>query len=170
MAQVRRDGMTYTQRFRRGKPLGPVEPRRAGAGSGTTVTFTPDPEIFADIHYDPKEIADRLEVKTYLNKGLVIQFIDQKSKDTTSSATTAESPTSSRRSTRGGDDLRVSALPFVLEREDSDANSAVTCALAWTEATDEARPLVRQHDPDRGRRHARAGDARGRPVRRSNGS
>src|SRR5437588_1557948 len=43
VAQVRRDGLTYTQRFRRGKPLGPVqkggEPVR---GTGTTVTFTPD--------------------------------------------------------------------------------------------------------------------------------
>src|SRR5271155_4605235 len=76
VAQVRRDGMTYTQRFRRGKPLGPVERGEPARGSGTMVTFTPDPEIFSDIHYDPKEIADRLEVKTYLNKGLVIQFID----------------------------------------------------------------------------------------------
>src|SRR3954462_7537842 len=73
VAQVRRDGLTYTQKYSRGKPLGPVEPGGTARGTGTTVVFTPDPEIFPDVHYDSKEIADRLEVKTYLNKGLVIQ-------------------------------------------------------------------------------------------------
>ncbi|MGE5755442.1 MAG: ATP-binding protein, partial [Planctomycetaceae bacterium] len=48
VAQVRRDGLTYTQRYRRGKPLGPVEPGEPARGTGTTVTFTPDPEIFRD--------------------------------------------------------------------------------------------------------------------------
>src|SRR5260221_289675 len=47
---------------------------------GTPVTFRPDPEISLDAEYDEKMIAERLEVKTYLNKGLVIQFIDQKHK------------------------------------------------------------------------------------------
>src|SRR5215470_14221696 len=62
VAQVRRDGMTYTQRYRRGKPLGPVEPGEPVArGSGTTVTFTPDPEIFLEAEYDEKLIAERLE-------------------------------------------------------------------------------------------------------------
>src|SRR4051794_39164429 len=68
VAQVRRDGLTYTQRFRRGKPLGPVEPGEPARGTGTTVTFTPDPEVFRDASFNAKKIAERLEVKTYLNK------------------------------------------------------------------------------------------------------
>src|SRR5947208_9771309 len=60
VAQVRRDGLTYTQRYRRGKALGPVEPGEPARGSGTTVTFTPDPEIFRDTHFDPQEMAERL--------------------------------------------------------------------------------------------------------------
>jgi len=137
VAQVRRDGMTYTQRFRRGKPLGPVERGEPARGSGTTVTFTPDPEIFADIHYDPKEIADRLEVKTYLNKGLVIQFIDQKSKDTKEFRHDGGVADFLEAVNKARGDTRVSALPFVLEREDSVANLRCHLALAWTEATDE---------------------------------
>src|ERR1700755_3153334 len=35
VAQVRRDAITYTQRFRRGKPLGPVEEGEAARGTGT---------------------------------------------------------------------------------------------------------------------------------------
>src|SRR5215469_6751739 len=80
VATVRRDGLTYTQRYRKGKPAGPVEPGEPVRGTGTTVTFTPDPEIFHDVAYDEKLIAERLEVKTYLNKGLLIQFVDQKHK------------------------------------------------------------------------------------------
>src|SRR5215210_1470713 len=80
VAEVRRDGLTYTQSFRRGKPLGPVAAGEPARGTGTTVTFTPDPEIFRDQSYDPALIAERLDVKTYLNKGLVIQFVDGRGK------------------------------------------------------------------------------------------
>ena len=137
VAQVRRDGTTYTQRFRRGKPLGPVERGEPARGSGTTVTFTPDPEIFSDLHYDPKEIADRLEVKTYLNKGLVIQFIDQKSKDTKEFRHEGGVADFLEAINKARVDTRVAPLPFILEREDSDANIRCHLALAWTESTDE---------------------------------
>src|SRR3982751_2868724 len=42
VASVKRDGLTYTQRFRRGKPVGPVEAGEPVRGTGTTITFTPD--------------------------------------------------------------------------------------------------------------------------------
>ena len=137
VAQVRRDGLTYTQRYRRGKPLGPVEPGEPARGTGTTVTFTPDPEIFRDAAYDPKLIAERLEVKTYLNKGLVIQFVDQKEK--TSLEFRHEGGVAdfldAVNQVRG--DTRVAALPFVLEREDSGEGLRCHVALAWTESTEE---------------------------------
>src|SRR3954453_16149206 len=60
VAQVRRDGTTYTQRYQRGKPRGPVKTAEPVRGTGTTVTFTPDPEIFLDAVYDEKLIAERL--------------------------------------------------------------------------------------------------------------
>src|SRR6516162_6272203 len=47
-AIVRRDGMTYTQKYRRGKPQGPVEQGEPARGSGTSVPFPPDPDIFED--------------------------------------------------------------------------------------------------------------------------
>jgi DNA gyrase subunit B/topoisomerase-4 subunit B len=136
-AQVRRDGLTYSQKFRRGKPVGPVEPGEPARGTGTTITFTPDPDIFLDAAYDAKLIAERLDVKTYLNKGLVIQFEDRKHKTSVEfrhdggvadflDAVNAE---------RG--DNRVAALPFVLEREDADEGLRCHVALCWTEATDE---------------------------------
>src|SRR3954447_18358794 len=137
VAQVRRDGLTYIQKYRRGKPLGPVEPGEPARGTGTTVTFTPDPEIFRDQAYDPKLIAERLEIKTYLNKGLVIEFVDQKAKQTQvfrhdgGVADFLDALNQTRA------DVRVAPLPFVLEREDDDESIRCHVALAWTEATDE---------------------------------
>src|SRR3954463_4532197 len=137
VAQVRRDGLTYTQRFRRGKPLGPVEPGEPARGTGTTVTFTPDPEIFHDQVYDPKLIAERLEIKTYLNKGLVIQFVDQKKKESLEFRHDGGVADFLDAVNKAREDVRVSPLPFVLEREDDDENIRCHVALAWTEATDE---------------------------------
>jgi DNA gyrase subunit B/topoisomerase-4 subunit B len=136
-AEVRRDGKTFLQKYRRGKPTGDIEDGEPARGTGTTVTFTPDPEIFQALDYDPALIAERLEVKTYLNKGLVIQFVDQKNKtsvefrhdggvaDFLASINTQRA------------DQRVGTLPFVLEREDEDDGLRCHLALAWTEATDE---------------------------------
>lgn len=138
VAQVRRDGMTYTQKYRRGKPLGGVEPGEpVPRGSGTTVTFTPDPEIFHDSTYDPVLIAERLEVKTYLNKGLVIQFNDQKAKTSVEFRHDGGVADFLDALNQGRNDTRVAPLPFVLDREDTDEGLRCHLALAWTEATDE---------------------------------
>lgn len=76
-AEVKRDGKLHRQRYRRGKPRGPVEEVGPARGTGTTITFTPDPEIFGEVRFDPELIRERLEVKSYLNKGLRIVFTDR---------------------------------------------------------------------------------------------
>ena len=73
-AEVKRDGKLHRQRYRRGKPRGPVTEVGPARGTGTTISFTPDPEIFGDVRFDPELIRERLEVKSYLNKGLRIIF------------------------------------------------------------------------------------------------
>jgi DNA gyrase subunit B/topoisomerase-4 subunit B len=135
IAEVRRDGFTFTQKFRRGKPLCPVEKGEPTRATGTSITFTPDPEIFGDQSYDPALIAERLDVKTYLNRGLIILFEDLKAKTSTSFhheggvADFLDAINAQRQ------DTRVAPSSFVLERDDDDFRLSV--ALAWTEATDE---------------------------------
>lgn len=137
VAQVRRDGITYTQRYRRGKPLGPVEQGEPARGTGTTVTFAPDPEIFHDIAYDGTMIAERLEVKTYLNKGLVIQFVDQKTKQNLEFRHDGGVADFLGAVNQARGDVRVAPVPFVLEREEAADGLRCHVALVWTEATDE---------------------------------
>src|SRR6516164_9503298 len=137
IAEVRRDGQTFSQRYRRGKPAGPLEEGEPSRGSGTMVTFTPDPEIFPDHSYDPALIAERLEVKSYLNKGLVIQFVDQKNKTSVEFRHDGGVVDFLDAINRQRNDQRVSPLPFVLEREDEENGLRCYLALSWTEATDE---------------------------------
>jgi DNA gyrase subunit B len=134
--EVKRDGKLYTQRYRRGKPLGPVEKGSEPVrGTGTTVTFTPDPEIFSDIRFDPDLIAERLEVKTFLNKGLTIDYSDEKAKSKVEFHHEGGVVDFLDAVNKGREDIRVMPAPFAMEREESDLR--IELALAWTEATDE---------------------------------
>jgi len=137
VAEVRLNGKTYVQKYRKGKPLGPVESTEPARGSGTTVTFTPDDEIFQTLDYDPGLIAERLDVKTYLNKGLVIQFVDEKNKTSVEFRHDGGVVDFLEAVNRQRGDMRVAPLPFVLEREDEDLGIRCSLALCWTEATDQ---------------------------------
>ena len=76
-------------------------------------------------------------MKTYLNKGLVIQFVDQKNKTSVEFRHDGGVADFLDAINRQRNDQRVAALPFVLEREDEENGLRCHLALAWTEATDE---------------------------------
>src|SRR5919112_2355195 len=80
IATVKRDGAEWEQRFKQGKPLGPPKKVGAARGSGTKVFFHPDPGIFPKIELEPAVIRERLEVASYLHKGLKISFEDESEK------------------------------------------------------------------------------------------
>ncbi len=77
VATVRRDGKEWQQRYRRGKARTELKGMGPARGSGTTIEFTPDVEIFGEYEFDPELIVERLEVSTFLNKGLRILFKDE---------------------------------------------------------------------------------------------
>ncbi len=133
--QVKRDGFLWKQEYRRGKPIGSVTKVEPARGSGTTVQFTPDPEIFPEISYDSTTIAERLDVKTYLNKGLSIQFVDQKAKTSVEFCHEGGVSDLLDAITTTREDIRIAPTPFVLEREDEEIR--VELAMTWTESTDE---------------------------------
>ncbi len=69
-----RDGKVYRQRFRRGRKATELEVVGEAAGTGTTITFLPDREIFGEIHYNFSKLAHRLQELAYLNAGLTIHL------------------------------------------------------------------------------------------------
>src|SRR3954470_3310900 len=76
IATVKRDGAQWEMRFKQGKPVGPLKKLGAARGSGTTVYFHPDAAIFPKIEFDPEIIRQRLEIVSYLHKGLKVVFRD----------------------------------------------------------------------------------------------
>ncbi len=77
-AEVKRNNRIYRQKYDHGKPITPVEEVGETQESGTTITFSPDSEIFetTDIKYDI--IATRLRELAFLNAGLEIQIFDER--------------------------------------------------------------------------------------------
>ena len=133
-ATVRRDGAEWEQRFKQGKPLGP--PKRIGParGSGTKVFFHPDPGIFPKIELEALTIRDRLEVASYLHKGLKISFEDEseKTKETFEHSEGLLAYLGKIVGERGA--KPVHDTPFSLEKQNG---LRVDLVLQWTEATDE---------------------------------
>src|SRR5690349_15923758 len=77
IATVRRDGHTWEQKYKQGNPVGGVKKLGAARGTGTTVFFKPDPTIFPKVHFDAKVIRERLEVASYLHRGVKVTFINE---------------------------------------------------------------------------------------------
>lgn len=76
--EVERDGNRYVQKYVRGKPLGPLSVVGASDGTGTTIYFEPDPEIFETIQFDYSKLALRFRELAFLNKGLKIEVSDER--------------------------------------------------------------------------------------------
>src|ERR1700752_399754 len=72
VATVKRDGAQWEMRFKQGKTATGLKKLGPARGTGTTVYFHPDATIFPKIEFDPEVIKARLEVASYLHKGLKV--------------------------------------------------------------------------------------------------
>ncbi|MBP7776436.1 MAG: type IIA DNA topoisomerase subunit B [Acidobacteria bacterium] len=134
VATVRRDGFQYEMRFKQGKAEGGLKKLGVARGSGTTVFFRPDPTIFPKVEFDPQTVRDRLEVASFLHKGVKVTFDDQ----TTGTKHTFQHEEGlvdylkkvlAERSSKP-----VHDAPFTLAK---DNGARLELALQWTESTDE---------------------------------
>ena len=76
-ADIKRDGKHWYQKFTNAIPEDLVEGDNA-RGTGTTIRFWPDPEIFETVDFDYDTIARRLQEMAFLNKGLTIVLKDER--------------------------------------------------------------------------------------------
>ncbi len=134
VATVKRDGAQWEMRFKQGKPLGPIKKIGPARGTGTTVYFHPDATIFPKIEFDPAIIRERLEVASYLHKGVKIVFEDETSKTKAvfqhaEGLIDYQKKIVSERSAKP-----VHEVPFALSREEG---LRLDLVLQWTESTDE---------------------------------
>ncbi len=74
VATVKREGASWEMSFKRGKPTGPLKKTGAARGTGTTVYFHPDSTIFPKVEFDADTIRERLEIVSYIHKGVRVAF------------------------------------------------------------------------------------------------
>ncbi len=137
---VRRDGSEWEQTFSRGKVKSKLRRKGAARGSGTTVFFRPDREIFPATKLDAETVAERLEAKAYLHRGLTVVFENEAADrsatyhyDEGIRAYLKKLLADRKQDAVGGD---VFAFERTQEVE-GHPYPEIECVLAWTEATDE---------------------------------
>ena len=75
---VKRDKKEYYIRFENGgHTVAPLKEVGAARGTGTTVRFMPDPEIFNNINFSFTTVCERMQESAFLLKGITIEVVDE---------------------------------------------------------------------------------------------
>lgn len=134
VATIKRDGSEWEMEFRQGKATGKLRKVGAARGSGTKIFFHPDPQIFPRTEFNPETIRERLEIASYIHKGLKVIWHDE---------------VNGKKETFQHEDGILAFLkklitdkqvkpvheqPFFLEKQNG---ARVEVCFAWTESTEE---------------------------------
>jgi topoisomerase-4 subunit B len=136
---VWKDGFEWRQTYSRGRPSGPLEQVGPSRKHGTSVCFSPDPEIFGqDVAFRPARLYRMARSKAYLFRGVEIRWRCSPER------LTDETPASADFRFPGGladflaesiQDLEtVTPAPFAGRVERQGEAGAVEWAVAWTPA------------------------------------
>ena len=76
---VHKNGQIYFQEYRRGEVVADLEVVGTTDRTGTTVHFTPDPEIFTETtEFDFAKLDKRIQELAFLNRGLQLSIVDKR--------------------------------------------------------------------------------------------
>lgn len=78
IAEVKRDSVTYTQKYRRGIAASAMKAGKKTDETGTKISFKPDTKIFSELDFDYELLSSRLDELSYLNAGLQIDITDER--------------------------------------------------------------------------------------------
>jgi DNA gyrase subunit B/topoisomerase-4 subunit B len=138
VATVKRDGYVYQMEFKQGRPVTKLKTLGRGRGSGTTITFHPDPKIFPKTKFQPEIIRERLQTASFLHQGLRIAFHDEASGEKAVFQQNEGLIAYLKKILDERKSKPVHELPFILKREgDGRDSTRLDIAMQWTESTDE---------------------------------
>jgi DNA gyrase/topoisomerase IV subunit B len=142
IVQVKRDSERFEMRFERGETKSKLKKLGPARGTGTTVTFHPDEDVFgAKLHFDPDLIGERLEAKSYLHGGLELTFIDETKSPVVKHDFVHPQGIAEYLPKLVSDRNKLPVPPngavFYVEKRDDEARLGIELALQWTEATDD---------------------------------
>jgi DNA gyrase subunit B len=137
VATIRRDGAEWELRFKQGHPVGALKKNGPARGSGTTVFFRPDTTIFPKVEFDADVIKQRLEVSSYLHKGVKIVFEDEAKNEKHTFQHSEGLADYLKTILRERSATPVHDAPFTLFKDSDEGNLRLDLALQWTQSTDE---------------------------------
>jgi DNA gyrase subunit B len=137
VASVKRDGALWEQRYKLGKPVAAVRKVGPARGTGTTVFFRPDPTIFPKVEFDPAVIRERLEVASYLHKGVRITFENEAEGHRETFEHSEGLVEYLKKIVVERSAVGVNDVPFTLSRDGDDGGPRMELVLQWTQSTDE---------------------------------
>jgi DNA gyrase subunit B/topoisomerase-4 subunit B len=137
IATVRRDGAQWEMKFKQGQAVGGLSKSGAARGSGTTVFFRPDSTIFPKVEFDAELIRQRLEVSSYLHKGVKIVFEDEGSKERVVYQHTEGLADYLKKILQERSASPVHEVPFTISKESDENGLRLDLAMQWTQSTDE---------------------------------
>ena len=79
--EIWRDGATWTQTYERGKPMGQLKEVGKTDKTGTKIHFKPDVEVFDQTNFSFETLSSRLRELAFLNRGLHIRIVDERTDD-----------------------------------------------------------------------------------------
>ena len=137
VATSKREGFQWQQTFKQGKPVTGLKKLGRARGTGTTVFFRPDPKVFPRTEFEANLIAERLEVASYLHKGVRVVFDDEtaKAKHVFQHDEGLVDYLKHIVASRGATPVHDAVL--TLSKDHQETGSRVVLVLQWTEATDE---------------------------------
>jgi len=135
VAIVKRDGFQYKMEFAKGKVIKPLQKAKGTPrGTGTTITFSPDPTIFPKVDFDTALIRTRLEVTSFLHKAVKVQYVDE-ANGTKDSFFHENGIADYLKKVLAERNARpIHDTPYSLNRNDEER---IEIVLQWTESTDE---------------------------------
>jgi DNA gyrase subunit B/topoisomerase-4 subunit B len=137
VATVRRDGAQWEMRFKQGAVVGGLKKLGAARGSGTTVFFRPDSTIFPKVEFDAETIRQRLEISSYLHKGVKIVFEDEARKEKHVYQHSEGLADYLKKIVVERSAVPVHDTAFSITRENDENSIRLDVALQWTQSTDE---------------------------------
>jgi DNA gyrase subunit B len=137
VALVRRDGAQWEMRFKQGHMVGSLKKLGPARGTGTTVFFRPDSTVFPKVEFDAEIIKHRLEVSSYLHKGVKLVFEDETTGDKRVFQHSEGLVDYMKKIAVERAATAVHETPFTLSRESDENGLRLDLALQWTQSTDE---------------------------------
>jgi DNA gyrase subunit B len=132
---VKRDGAEWQIEFSRGVVTQKLKKLGSAKGSGTTVFFHPDPTIFPKIDFNADTIRDRLEIASYLHRGVKVNFNDESNGKKETFLHQDGILDYLKKILGAAHSKPVHEAPFVLNKEGEEMRIEVV--FQWTEATEE---------------------------------